>query len=540
MRTRRPLRTASALLVAAVLLVSGCSSGGEGDEDGTETSDSAVPSPTRSPGGDAEPLKALPTKIPSELRPYYEQRLEWSECDVIGFECAKLRVPLDYDDPREGEELRLAVSRKKSSGSGKDKRIGSLLVNPGGPGGSAIKFLQEAAAVSFPPQLRERYDMVGMDPRGVGRSEPVECLSDREMDEYVRTDQTPDDSKEVDQLVEAYKGFAKGCEQRSSGLLGHVSTVDSARDMDVLRAVLGDEKLHYYGASYGTFLGSTYAGLYPQRVGRLVLDAAMDPSLTSREVNVQQAGGFATAFKAFAKDCVGQSDCPLGDEGVKDAGKKLRAFFEKLDRKPMKTGTDRTLTESMATTGVIQAMYSEQLWPQLRQALTAGMKKGKGGELLALADQYYERDTDGSYANIMFANPAVNCLDLPPAFDGPKEARKAVDDFEETSPVFGRGFAWSALNCTYWQQDATGEPHSIAAKGSEPVVVIGTTRDPATPYAWAQGLAGQLSKGRLLTYEADGHSAFLRGSRCVDESVLAYLLKGKAPKDGKRCSPGMT
>ncbi|MCF6522593.1 alpha/beta hydrolase [Streptomyces sp. JJ36] len=530
---RRPLRTVPAALLAGVLLLAGCSSGDGSGEDG-QGDPSASPSSTRPPGGDAERLKPLPAAIPAELKPYYEQKLTWRECGVIGFECTTLRVPLDYDEPSPETELKLAVSRKKAEGDGEP--IGSLMVNPGGPGGSAIEYLQQAAAIGYPAELRERYDIVGMDPRGVARSEPVECLSDREMDSYTRTDQTPDDPREVDKLVAAYKSFAKGCAQRSSGLLEHVSTVEAARDMDVLRAALGDDKLHYYGASYGTYLGATYAGLYPQRTGRLVLDGAMDPSLTALELNRQQTGGFATAFTAFAEDCVERKDCPLGTESPEDAGKKLSAFFREVDAEPLKTGERRTLTESLATTGVIQAMYTEVYWPRLRQALTDAMKDGDGAGLLALADAYFERGADGSYGNIMFANPAVNCLDLPSAFSGPQDVRKAVPSFEKVSPVFGRGFAWAALNCTYWQEQATGEPHRIVAEDAAPVVVVGTTRDPATPYPWAQALAGQMATARLLTYESDGHTAFMQGSECIDDTITGYFVDGDVPEEGKRCS----
>lgn len=532
MNTRRLLRTSSAACLAAVLLMAGCSSDDSGADEG-EAETSPTPSSTRPPGGDAEPLKALPAEIPAELDAYYEQKLKWRECGTIGFECSTLKVPLDYENPDPESELKLAVARKKAGGGG-GKRLGSLQVNPGGPGGSAIQYLQQSAAVGFPAEVRDRYDMVGMDPRGVGRSQPVECLSDREMDSFVRTDQTPDDEKETDALVSAYKSFAEGCEQRTSGLLGHVSTVEAARDMDVLRAALGDKKVAYYGASYGTFLGATYAGLYPRRTGRLVLDGALDPSLSSREVNRMQTGGFETAFRAFAKDCVGQSDCPLGSKNAEDASAKLSAFFKKVDAKPLSTGESRKLTESLATTGVAQAMYSEVLWPELRKALTSAMK-GDGGDLLALSDSYYERDADGSYANIMYANPAVNCLDLPASFSGPDDVKKAVPSFQKASPVFGRGFAWAALNCTYWPEKPTGEQHRIEAKGAPPIVVIGTTRDPATPYAWSQGLAGQLSSGRLLTRDGDGHTAFMQGSECVDSAVDEYLVNGKAPEDGTRC-----
>jgi pimeloyl-ACP methyl ester carboxylesterase len=479
-------------------------------------------------------LAALPRATPAALAPYYGQKLSWRGCGVAGFECATLKAPLDYDRPGEGD-IRLAVARKKATGPG--KRLGSLLVNPGGPGGSAIGYLQQYAGIGYPAGVRARYDMVAVDPRGVARSEPVKCLDGREMDTYTQTDVTPDDQRETDGLVDAYKKFAEGCGAQSARLLRHVSTVEAARDMDVLRAALGDRRLTYVGASYGTFLGATYAGLYPERVGRLVLDGAMDPSLPARSLNLDQTAGFETAFRSFAKDCVRQPDCPLGSEAG-EAGNNLKAFFEKADAQPLPTGgaDGRRLTESLATTGVIAAMYDESAWGQLREALTSAIKQNDGSGLLVLSDSYYERDAEGRYSNLMFANAAVNCLDLPAAFGNPDEVRKALPAFEKASPVFGEGLAWASLNCAYWPVAPTGEPHRIEAKGAAPIVVVGTTRDPATPYRWAQSLSRQLSSGRLLSYRGDGHTAYGRGSACIDSTINAYLLGGTPPTDGKRCS----
>ncbi|MDN0198079.1 alpha/beta hydrolase [Streptomyces sp. S.PNR 29] len=517
---RRPRTTAP--LLAAVLLVTACSAG------------SATSS--ASPAAEAAPA-ALPRSTPAALAPYYAQKLNWRGCDLPHFQCATLKVPLDYAKPSAGE-VRLAVSRKKATGPG--KRLGSLLVNPGGPGGSAVGYVQSYAGVGYPAAVRARYDMVAVDPRGVAHSEPVECLDGQEMDAYVQTDITPDDRKETGALVDAYKRFAEGCGAHSPNLLRHMSTVEAARDMDVLRAALGDEKLTYVGASYGTFLGATYAGLFPDRVGRLVLDGAMDPSLPARRLNLEQTAGFETAFQSFAKDCARRTSCPLGGSGATPAkvGRNLKAFFQRLDARPLATGDadGRRLTESLAVTGVIAAMYDEDAWQRLREALASAMKKNDGADLLALSDSYFERDADGEYANLMFANAAVNCLDLPPAFDTSDQVREALPAFEKASPVFGRALAWAALNCAYWPVGPTGEPHPIAAKGAAPIVVVGTTRDPATPYRWAKALARQLSSGRLLTYDGDGHTAYGRGSTCVDSTINAYLLRGTPPAKGKRCS----
>lgn len=522
-RTRNRAKTAAGLLATAALLVSACSSGSA-----TTSAASAA---------DEAALIALPQATPAALASYYGQKPAWRGCGVPGFECATLKAPLDYDEPSSGD-VRLALTRKKATGPG--KRLGSLLVNPGGPGGSAIGYVQAYAGIGYPAEVRARYDMVAVDPRGVARSEPVKCLDGPDMDTYTQTDATPDDGKETDGLVAAYRTFAEGCGADAPRLLRHVSTVEAARDMDIVRAVLGDEKLNYVGASYGTFLGATYAGLFPDRAGRLVLDGAMDPSLPARRLNLEQTAGFETAFRSFAKDCARQPDCPLGGKGTSPerVGENLKAFFAKLDTRPVPTGDadGRRLTESLATTGVIAAMYDEGSWEQLREALTSATKENDGSGLLVLSDGYYERDADGAYSNLMFANAAVNCLDLPASFDTPDEVSRALPEFEKASPVFGRGLAWAALNCAYWPVHATGEPHRIEAKGAAPIVVVGTTRDPATPYRWARALAGQLSSARLLTYEGDGHTAYGRGSSCIDRTINAYLLRGTPPKDGKRCS----
>ncbi|WP_149180894.1 alpha/beta hydrolase [Streptomyces sp. TRM49041] len=513
MDPRRLLRTtAPAAAALALLLAGGCTGGG-------------------APAASASPTAAPSLSPSAALERYYAQRLSWRECGVPGFQCATLKAPLDYAEP-DGEKVKLAVARIKATGPG--KRLGSLLVNPGGPGGSAVGYLQGYAGIAYPAPVRARYDMVALDPRGVAGSEPVECLDGPAMDAYTQVDQTPDDRREADLLAASFKTFATSCAKNSGRILPHVSTVEAARDMDILRAVLGDEKLTYVGASYGTFLGATYAELFPARTGRLVLDGAMDPSLTAEELNRDQTAGFDTAFRAFAADCVRKPDCPLGATSGQDAATRMKAFFTRLDRQPLPTGGDRLLGESLATTGVINAMYDEAAWPQLREALTRAMD-GEGSGLLSLADSYYERDGDGTYSNLMSANAAVNCLDQPPAFATPSAVTAAVPSFEKASPVFGRNLAWASLSCAYWPAKATGTPHPIKAEGAPPIVVVGTTRDPATPYKWAKSLAAQLSSGTLLTYDGDGHTAYGRGSDCVDTAINTYLLEGTPPPPAKRC-----
>ncbi|MGW7134837.1 alpha/beta hydrolase [Streptomyces xanthophaeus] len=518
MDTSRVLRTTGTVIAAAGLLLSGCSSGGSGGGLTAAASSRA---------------QAEPSAVPEALEPYYAQKLNWRDCGVPGFQCTTMKAPLDYANPGAGQDVDIAVSRRQATGPG--KKLGSLLVNPGGPGGSGIGYLQAYAGIGYPAPVRARYDMVSFDPRGVSRSTPVECLSGPAMDRYTQVDQTPDDAAERALLVAAFKEFAAACQAHSSRILPHVSTVDAARDMDMLRAVLGDEKLSYVGASYGTFLGATYADLFPGRVGRLVLDGAMDPSRPALDLNRDQTAGFETAFTSFAKDCAKQAGCPLGKGSPKEVAAQLKEFFRKVDAQRVPTGDpDRPLGEALATTGVIAALYDESAWPQLREALTSAMD-GDGAGLLGLADSYYEREPDGKYANLMYANAAVNCLDQPPAFSGPDAVDKALPSFEKASPVFGAGLAWASLNCAYWPVKASGTAQELLAEGAPPIVVVGTTRDPATPYKWAKALAGQLDSGVLLTYDGDGHTAYGRGSDCIDTSINRYLLEGKAPADGKKC-----
>ncbi|WP_049576831.1 alpha/beta hydrolase [Streptomyces sp. SBT349] len=523
-------RLTLALLTSTALLLTACSSNDRPDERSPAASGSDSPSPAP----DAPALEPLPEEIPGELQAYYEQELNWTSCGATGFQCATLTVPLDYENADESGDIQLTVTRARATDA--DGRIGALLMNPGGPGASAVDFAQDSANYLFPPEVRAQYDMVGLDARGTGRSEPVECLSGEEMDDYTLTDRTPDSDAEVEELLAAFDEFAAGCQERSGSLLSHISTIESARDMDILRAVLGDEQLHYVGFSYGTKLGAVYAGLFPQRAGRLVLDAAMDPRLPTLNTDREQAGGFETAFRSFAEDCTSRQDCPLGTGDADSASGALLDFFTAVDAEPVPTGdAERPLTESLAATGVSFALYAEDLWPMLRQALTAAIDEGDGAAMLDLADMYNEREPDGTYGTTMFAFPAISCLDSPAGNSDPDAVRSALDSYEEASPTFGRDFAWATLLCAAWPVEPTGTPISIAAAGAPDILVIGTTRDPATPYAWAQGLAEQLDSGVLLTYDGDGHGAYGGASSCVDSAVNDYLLENVSPEENTTC-----
>jgi pimeloyl-ACP methyl ester carboxylesterase len=467
--------------------------------------------------------------VPAALRPFYTQTPRWSDCGG-DFECTKIKVPLDYSKPGE-QAIELALIRLPAGNE--DERMGSLLINPGGPGASGVDYARGARA-SLSENLLDHYDVIGFDPRGVGESAPVDCVTDPELDVFIAMDGSPDNAAEVDQLDTESHRFADGCGSRSGTLLPHVSTPDAVRDMDVIRAVVGDAKMTYLGKSYGTFLGATYAGLFPQRVGRMVLDGAMDPRVSLEEMGLAQAKGFEQALQAFTADCVQQSSCPIGpsvEEGLAD----ISSLLDSVDAQPLQTGSGREVTQSLAVLGIVTALYDRANgWPVLREALTAA-QNGDGSILLLLADLYTDRDQSGRYRpNSVEANYAVNCLDRPD-HNGPAQIEANEPRFVAASPHFGEYLAWSNLPCRYWPVSTGAGPQAITAKGAAPILVVGTTRDPATPYEWAVGLADQLESGVLLTYNGDGHTAYFEGSECVDQIVDAYLIDGKVPEDGVKC-----
>ena len=463
------------------------------------------------------------------LAKFYTQDLSWSDCGPN--QCARLRVPIDYSHP-EGDTLKLAVL--KVAAKGPSTRIGSLVVNPGGPGGSGVAYAR-AADVIVTSAVRAAYDIVGFDPRGVGSSSPIKCLNDRELDSFLGGDPTPDNKTEEQQFADVARGFADKCKANGGPLLGHVSTIEAAKDMDVLRAALGETRLNYLGKSYGTFLGATYADLFPTKVGRFVLDGAIDPNLTSSQVNEGQAVGFETATRAYVQDCVRRGGCPLGNS--LDSGmQRLREFLKSLDTRPMPLSDPhvKALTEGWGSLGIAVAMYDQGMWSQLTDALRRAFG-GDAGPLMNLADTYAYRDSQGAYAsNLMQVIYAVNCLDRSDSRDLTHYESEARS-LSAKAPTWGPFLAWSTVPCGFWPAPANNAPKRITAAGSGPIVVVGTTRDPATPYKWAQGLASELANGHLITFKGDGHTAYMRSNSCVNNAVDAYLLEGSVPRPGLRC-----
>lgn len=477
---------------------------------------------------DDQPPDPTPTgeRGPTGLDSFYKQELSWQDCGAS--RCTWVRVPIDYELPT-GETLRLRV--KVRPGDSKQP-AGRLFLNPGGPGGSGVEFVDPFVASSG-QAMRRGFDIVGFDPRGVGRSTPLTCLSDKKFDEFTNLDPDPDNDAEIAALQKGTADLGKACEKNSGNLARHVSTLEAARDMDILRALLGETTLDYYGASYGTQLGATYAQLFPRRVGKMVLDGAIDPTLSDEQQGFGQAEGFQRALDSYIRDCVKTIACPLGTDPAA-AEQKLGNFLRDLDNKPLKTDGKRQVTESTAFYGIAVTLYDRINWSALSAELTAAFR-GDGTLMLYLADQYFSRNPDGSYANnggqVIYA---VRCLDSVGG-SSVDEVKALEPTYVKASLVFGRQMAWSAIACTDWPFRTGNTQIKISAEGAAPIVVIGTTRDPATPYEWSTALAGQLDSGVLVTRVGDGHTGYHTGNPCIDSIVDRYLLEDVVPRDGVTC-----
>ncbi len=516
-RPQRRVHQVAVACVLALVTLAACADAGDLGEQ---------PSPSETSQTSDPPETSAPTLDPSALEDYYEQEVEWTDC--TGGECGSALVPLDYEEP-DGETVTLALKRIPATGEPQ----GTLFVNPGGPGGSGVEFADTYVTVMRPDVL-ESYDVIGFDPRGVGQSEPVDCLDDAELGDFIEADADPRTPQEIEQVEDAVDEFGQACEARTGDLLAHVSTIEVAQDLDVLRGVVGDEQLTYYGASYGTSIGSTYAELFPEHVGRLVLDGATDPSLSSEQRNLTQAAGFQTALYAYIEDCQTSPDCPL-PPGREEGARRIGDLLDRLDASPLPTGDpQRPLTESLGFFGIGAMLYNQGNWEVLTPALERAFA-GDGAELLRLSDFYFSREDDGSFTdNSAEAIAAVNCLDDPTS-STVEEIEASVPAYTEASPTFGRLFAWFQFTCTDWPVESSYEPLEIRAEGAAPIVVIGTTRDPATPYEWSVALAEQLESGVLVSRDGDGHTSFGAGNACVDAAIDAFFLDGTVPDDGLEC-----
>ncbi|MFZ4893143.1 alpha/beta hydrolase [Plantibacter sp. Mn2098] len=468
--------------------------------------------------------------VDAALKPYYEQQLAWTSCDK-GMECTTAKAPVNWDDPSAGD-LELSLVRHRATG----KAIGSLFVNPGGPGASGVDLVANSLDFAVDKTLQQNFDVIGFDPRGVARSTPVTCYDAKQMDSFLY-DITPGE-RGSDAWIASNETsateFGDACKAKTGAPLEYVDTQSAAKDLDMLRAAVGDNELYYLGYSYGTFLGATYAGLFPKNVGRLVLDGAIDPSTSNFDVVETQSKGFESALRAYLADCMTGKDCPFSGS-VDDAMTRIGQMLAAVDANPIPASDGRLLGANTLLTAIIYPLYQADAWPYLSQMFDEVMR---GGTSIAFqfADQYNGRDANGTYAdNQTEAFNAINCLDYS-YNDDPTLMRQQAAELEKAAPVIGKYMAYGDTFCAKWPYQSRTERTEIHAKGAAPILVVGTTNDPATPYVWAQNLAKQLDSGHLVTYKGEGHTGYNKGSTCVNDAVDRYLVDGTVPSTDPKCT----
>ncbi|MFJ4669184.1 alpha/beta hydrolase [Kitasatospora purpeofusca] len=536
------VRGAGALGLAAVLATAtaACESGTGSATSGPSTASASATAPAASTTAGVPPLPASLTG----------QQLGWQPCPAPStaqggdgsapgpqWECATLKAPLDYAKP-DGQTIDLALIRAVATGTGTggQPRIGSLIYNFGGPGGSGVATLP-ALAKDY-ADLNARYDLVSFDPRGVGDSAGVRCLDDAATDASAAVDGSPDDQAETTALDAANSACTAACEQNSGAVLPHVDTVSAARDLDLMRQVLGDAKLHYFGISYGTELGGVYAHQYPGNVGHLVMDAVVDPTKDPAQSALGQAKGFQLALENFMKACAAQAgpSCPTG-QGGDEGTRRITDLLNGLDTAPLPTDSNRRLTQDLAVTGIAAALYNPNSWNALSIGLQEAMRGGTGTTLLALADAYSGRDQQGHYSNQSAANRAISCADDRSRYTA-ADVQGLLPTFRQASPVFGDFTAWGLTSCTSWPVQGSADLPEVSAAGSAPIVVIGNTGDPATPYEGAGAMVRQLGPGVgvEVTLQGQGHGGYDSGNACLKQAVDQYLLADEVPAEGTTCS----
>ncbi len=464
----------------------------------------------------------------------------WSSCsqfltdtsDIPSAQCATVPVPVDYNNPG-GAQAKLAVIRVPSTG----RRIGSLLVNPGGPGASAVNMVADMAPNLENTAIRRNFDLVGFDPRGVGHSTPaLRCRTDAEFDAYRRepmVDYSPAGVAHIEQL---YRQLAQQCVNRmGTAFLANVGTASAARDMDAIRQALGEDQINYLGYSYGTELGTVYLEKFSNHVRSMVLDGAIDPTVGPVQENIEQMAGFQTAFNDYAADCARLTACPLGTDPSQFVNR-YHALVDPLVTKPGRTSDPRGLSYADATTGTVNALYTPAHWKYLTSGLLGLQRGTDAGDLLLLADDYDGRDRNGHYSNDQDAFNAIRCVDAPTPTDSPTWV-SADQRIRQAAPFLSYGqFTGNAPRdlCALWPVPATSTPHAVSPVASGKVVVVSTTHDPATPYRAGVNLARQLG-APLITYDGTQHTAVFNGDQCVDTAVVRYFVVGMLPPATYQC-----
>lgn len=521
----RAARTVLALGATAGLLATGCT--------GDPGPPPASTSPQRTTEAGTVTWRPCPEVAEEALAGIVPADLVGQLVADTTYECTTISVPQDWSAPDDTGSFEIALVRARR-GQQSD-RIGSLLINPGGPGASGVEsavYLTLAPLFGgLPEQVTERFDVVGFDPRGVSRSSPVECYTDEELDEVFGAEPDPVDQAEFDAAVADTRRFAETCGQKYGEALNYLSTRQTAHDMDAIRAAVGDDQLTYLGFSYGTLLGAVYAQLYPQRVRAMVLDGAVDAEQDTIAASEAQAAGFERAFDNFASWCEATPDqCPLAP----DAREAVTEALAQARRSPLPGEDGREATAGWVLWAVIAALYSQDLWPVLGAAIDQ-LDGGDPSGVFELVDTYTGRDAEGSYPNLFDALAAVNCADDDTEVSV-AQVRDLQQQWRQKYPLFGAPLAVSTLGCAVWPAEPDPYPTG-PAEGAPPILVVGTAGDPATPYEATPKLAEMLGVGVVLRYEGEGHTAY-PGPACVNEVVDAYLVDLTVPDDGTTCPAG--
>lgn len=462
---------------------------------------------------------------------YFDQEIAWEDCES-GAECAIVLAPLNWEDLQPGRDVELALSRHRAIGEAQ----GSLLLNPGGPGASGYEFVRDSLSRAVGQALLESFDVVGWDPRGVNASSAVECAeTDAELDFFFfgELEAEPGTAAWDEELLAESIRFGQECLAKTGDLLHYVDTLSTVRDLDLLRHLLGDEQLNYLGYSYGTLIGALYIDTFPATVGRIVLDGPVDPAASQFDLVLNQYRGFEEALVAYVDNCVELGICPF--EGDSDAQlMTVSGLYDRLETEPLRHSDGRLVDHSTLRTAMVTTLYSQDNWGFLTQ-LFVEIDQDITDTAMLLVDFYYDRE-DGVYQdNSMEAFIAINCLDYPAEFDTDVIARQAIQ-LREVAPYTARPQGYGDLVCQNWPVAPRLTKGPVSGVGANPVLVIGTTGDPATPYNWSLSLAEQLGNARHLTLEAEGHLAYNKASRCINEAVEQYFLTGALPEDGLRCS----
>lgn len=523
--TRTPrIRSLAAACAVTALTLTACSPRGDQPPNPAATSEA---DPDVTAGSD------------SALAEYYGQDLAWGECDyapdeqdaAADLECARVTVPVDYAQPGAGDTF-VEISRLPAS---RDDPQGTLFLNPGGPGGSGVDMMLSAGFFAS-DSVRDAYDIVGFDPRGVERSDGIDCLSDAEMDEWRAQPAFDPDTESVADMRAMYRDIGTQCHENSSEVVGHMDTQSVAKDLDVMRAVLDQPATHYLGFSYGTEIGATYASLFPERTGRFVLDGGVDPTLDERTVTLDQAKGFEENLRHWVEDCQATNNrCAVGDGGVDNGMKKIQDLLARVSDEEITVSDGRRITAVNAVEGILVPLYSTASYSQLNSALEDAFD-GDFDALMGYSDSNHGREPSGEYtSNVSEAFTAVNCLDTVSRNVSEEDMAKAAETMEREAPTFGPSLSYGDAACQGWPDEPVEPLDSYTADTDQPLLVIGTTHDPATPYAWSESLVEKLGNARLLTNDGWGHTAYVSGDPCIKDAVDGYLVSGTLPEQDTTC-----